>query len=40
MLSIYIQCGKPVEERACNICGARIGGQSHLLRTDNRIART
>lgn len=37
---IYIitECGGAMQESICNECGARIGGSSHRLRTDNQLA--
>ena len=32
------ECGGAMEEGKCPDCGARIGGQSHALRADNRLA--
>ena len=32
------ECGGAMEEATCPDCGARIGGQSHALRADNRLA--
>lgn len=31
-------CGGAMQEAVCNECGARIGGGSHTLRSDNRLA--
>ncbi|XP_028967257.1 NFX1-type zinc finger-containing protein 1 [Galendromus occidentalis] len=33
------ECGGAMEESKCNECGAIIGGRSHALRGDNRVAR-
>lgn len=37
---IYVitECGGAMQEGNCNECGARIGGGSHRLRGDNRLA--
>ena len=32
---LFLQCGMPVQELTCNVCGERI----HTLRHDSRIAR-
>ena len=32
------ECGGATEESTCPDCGKRIGGQSHALRADNRLA--
>lgn len=32
------ECGGAMQEAKCNECGAKIGGGSHQLRTDNRFA--
>lgn len=37
---IYVitECGGAMQESKCNECGANIGGGSHRLRSDNRVA--
>jgi hypothetical protein len=32
------ECGGAMQEAKCNECGAQIGGGSHTLRSDNRVA--
>ena len=32
------ECGGAMQEARCNECGAQIGGGSHTLRSDNRLA--
>jgi hypothetical protein len=32
------ECGGAMQEARCNECGAQIGGGSHRLRSDNRVA--
>lgn len=32
------ECGGAMQEAKCNECGAQIGGGSHTLRSDNRLA--
>ncbi len=32
------ECGGAMQEGTCNECGATIGGHSHRLRSDNRLA--
>jgi len=39
MLWSFLQCGNPMEELNCNVCGDRIGGINARLRHDNRVAR-
>jgi len=35
---VITECGGAMEESRCNECGARIGGGSHRLLTDNQLA--
>ena len=34
-----IQCGRPWVESTCPVCGSGIGGKSHTLKSDNKVAR-
>jgi len=35
---VITECGGAMQESTCNECGARIGGGSHRLRSDNALA--